>query len=115
MRRTASDVSGACRAGRRRWRKSGSTASYVETITASELSESLYLYYRRKLRLWITRAEDQIGLGVVPDWTLPVFEQPPGAPVPLVTRVSQVQDGTRAEVSRTWFDPQIARYVARLK
>lgn len=90
-------------------------ASYVETITAGELSESLYLYYRRKLRLWITRAEDQIGLGAVPDWTLPVFEQPPGAPVPLVTRVSQVQDGTRAEVSRTWFDPQIARYVARLK
>jgi GntR family transcriptional regulator len=32
-----------------------------------------------------------------------------------VTRVSEAQDGARAEVSFSWFDPEIARYVARLK
>lgn len=90
-------------------------ASYVEAIDMADLSESLYLYYRKKLGLWIVRAEDQVGLGNVPKWTPPIFGQPADAPVPLVTRVSQARDGARAEVSRTWFDPEIARYVARLK
>ncbi|GAB1584516.1 GntR family transcriptional regulator [Phyllobacterium phragmitis] len=90
-------------------------ASYVEAIDMADLSESLYLYYRKKLGLWIVRAEDQVGLGNVPKWTPLIFGQPADAPVPLVTRVSQARDGARAEVSRTWFDPEIARYVARLK
>jgi len=89
--------------------------SYVEAIDTNDLSESLYLYYRKRLGLWIVRAEDQVGLGKVPEWAPPVFGQPKGAPVPLVTRASQAQDGARAEVSLTWFDPEIARYVARLR
>jgi GntR family transcriptional regulator len=88
---------------------------YAETITLDDLSESLYLFYRQKLGLWITRAEDQVGLGAVPDWTRAPFAMAAGAPVPLVTRVSEAQDGARAEVSFSWFDPDIARYVARLK
>ncbi|MCQ2002574.1 GntR family transcriptional regulator [Rhizobium sp. NRK18] len=88
---------------------------YAEAITLDDLSESLYLFYRQKLGLWITRAEDQVGLGAVPDWTRAPFAMVAGAPVPLVTRVSEAQDGARAEVSFSWFDPDIARYVARLK
>ncbi|PRD40882.1 GntR family transcriptional regulator [Phyllobacterium phragmitis] len=89
--------------------------SYADVITKDDLSESLYLFYRQKLGLWIVRAEDQVGLGAIPDWRPGVFAMPAGAPAPLVSRVSQAQDGARAEVSLTWFDPEIARYVARLK
>ncbi|RCS22881.1 GntR family transcriptional regulator [Phyllobacterium salinisoli] len=88
---------------------------YADRITRDDLLESLYLFYRQKLRLWIVRAEDQVGLGTVPDWKPDVFAVPVDAPVPLVSRVSQAQDGARAEVSLTWFDPGVARYVARLK
>ncbi len=38
-----------------------------------------------------------------------------GASAPQVLRISQDQHGSKAEVSHTWFDPEIARYVARLK
>ncbi|MBP1849170.1 GntR family transcriptional regulator [Rhizobium halophytocola] len=89
--------------------------SYVEKIGIEELSESLYLYYRDRLGLWIVRAEDQVGLGTVPDWSPGSFGQPVGTAIPLITRVSQARDGERAEVSKTWFDADIARYVARLK
>ena len=89
--------------------------SYAETIRIEDLSESLYLYYRDRLGLWIVRAEDQVGLGHVPDWSPSTFGQPVGTPIPLIIRVSQARDGTRAEVSKTWFDANVARYVARLK
>lgn len=89
--------------------------SYVEVVDREALSESLYLFYRTKLSLWITRAEDQIGLDLVPDWAPEVFGQRPGSPVPHVLRTSFDQNGERAEVSRSWFDHAVARYVARLK
>ncbi|MCQ1835370.1 GntR family transcriptional regulator [Neorhizobium galegae] len=89
--------------------------SYVAAITPEELSESLYLYYRTRLGLWIVRAEDKIDLDTVPDWAPPAFGQKPGAPIPHVLRTSQTQDGALAEVSRTWFDHSVARYVSRLR
>mgnify|MGYP006165675709 FL=1 len=89
--------------------------SYVETIDLEAVSESLYLFYRTKLSLWIARAEDQIGLDVVPDWAPASFGQAVGAPVTHIQRISQDQEGVRAEVSRTWLDHTVARYVARLK
>ncbi|OCJ09489.1 GntR family transcriptional regulator [Rhizobium sp. AC27/96] len=89
--------------------------SYVEAVTADELSESLYLYYRTRLGLWIARAEDQIGLGVVPGWAPDAFGQKPGTLVPHVLRLSQAQDGVTAELSHTWYDHTMARYVSRLR
>ncbi|EJB08115.1 transcriptional regulator [Rhizobium leguminosarum bv. trifolii WSM597] len=89
--------------------------SYVETVTADELSESLYLYYRSRLGLWIARAEDQIGLGIVPDWAPAAFGQKPGNSVPHVVRMSLAQDGATAELSHTWYDHTMARYVSRLR
>ena len=88
---------------------------YVEKLTREALSESLYLFYRTALSLWIVRAEDQVGLDHVPDWTPAIFSLRPGSPVPHVLRISYDQNGERAEVSRTWFDHTVARYVARLK
>jgi GntR family transcriptional regulator len=89
--------------------------SYAPRLTAAELSESLYLYYRTRLGLWIARAEDRVDVQPVPDWAPPLFPRPPGAPVGHVVRISWAQDGARAEVSRTWFDDHAVRYVARLR
>ncbi|MCO6389615.1 UTRA domain-containing protein [Aliihoeflea aestuarii] len=88
---------------------------YAATITREALSESLYLFYRTQLNLWIARAEDQIGLDRVPEWSPPAFALSPDEPVPHVLRISVDANGQRAEVSRTWFDPNVARYVTRLK
>ncbi len=89
--------------------------SRAETVAAEDLSDSLYLYYRRRLGLWISRAEDRIGVSEIPDWAPPDFGRPAGAPAGFVERLGWAQDGESAEFSRTWFDHGIARYVARLR
>ncbi|WP_375257402.1 GntR family transcriptional regulator [Citreimonas sp.] len=89
-------------------------AGYARTITAADLKESLYLFYREALGLWISRAEDRLGTAPVPDWAPPAFGPKPGAPALMATRVAFAQDGARAEVSRNWIDTEVAAYVARL-
>ncbi|MCJ8518746.1 GntR family transcriptional regulator [Pseudorhizobium tarimense] len=89
--------------------------AYAERIQPQDLSESLYLYYRTQIGLWIVRAEDRIGLDVVPDWAPSLFQPAVGTPVVHILRTSDAQDGKRAEVSRTWLDHAVARYVSRLK
>ena len=89
--------------------------AYAEKITPADLSESLYLYYRQTLNLWIGRAEDKVGLGRVPDWAPPEFPHAPGTSLPLITRVTWGQDGRSVEASFTWYDPDKVAYVARLK
>lgn len=88
---------------------------HAEAIAPEALSESLYLFYREALGLAITRAEDRVGLGHVPDWAPRDFGPRPGQPVPHVLRVAHDADGRPAEMSWTWFDNDVARYVARLK
>lgn len=90
-------------------------SSYVERLNRDAISESLYLYYRQALNLWITRVEDRVGVGRVPDWAPEAFGQPVGAPAGLVERLSFAKDGTAAEYSRNWFDADKARYVTRMK
>lgn len=87
----------------------------VDRIAPGDLLESLYLYYRQRLGIWISRAEDSIGQGPLPDWAPSEFPHPPGTPLPLITRVSWAQDGRSVEASLTWYDPETVRYVARLK
>lgn len=89
--------------------------SYAEKITPADLSESLYLYYRQTLNLWIGRAEDRVGLGHLPDWAPAEFPHAPGTALPLITRVTWAQDGRSVEASFTWYDPEKVAYVARLK
>ncbi|MEO0383573.1 MAG: GntR family transcriptional regulator [Pseudomonadota bacterium] len=90
-------------------------ASYVEQLNRDAISESLYLYYRQALNLWITRVEDRVGVGYVPDWAPKTFGQPAGAPAGLVERLSYAKDGQVAEFSRNWFDPNTVRYITRMK
>ena len=87
----------------------------VESISPNDLSESLYLYYRERLGIWIARAEDSIGQGPLPEWAPPEFPHAPGTPLPLITRTTWAQDGRSVEASLTWYDPVTVRYVARLK
>jgi len=88
--------------------------SYTEAIAAKDLRESLYLFYREKLGLWITSAEDRAGLSDVPDWAPSGFGLRPGAPTVCITRTSRSQEGETAEVSWNWIDTRVATYVARL-
>ena len=89
--------------------------SYAKTLHTDELSESLYLFYRTHLNLWIMRAVDTVGVAPVPDWTVTGFPHPEGYRVGYIERIASAQDGRTAEFSRTWFDPDTARYVTRLK
>ncbi|MDQ1184353.1 GntR family transcriptional regulator [Agrobacterium larrymoorei] len=89
--------------------------SYVDSIVAEDLSESLYLYYRTQLNLWIAKAEDYIDLDKVPDWKPAAFRPATGDPLPHVLRISHSHDGQKAEVSHTWYDHTVARYVSRLR
>ena len=89
--------------------------SYVDSIVPEDLSESLYLYYRTRLNLWIAKAEDYIDLGHVPDWSPATFRPASGDLLPHVLRISHSHDGEKAEVSHTWYDHTVARYVSRLR
>ncbi len=89
--------------------------SRAETVAIEELSDSLYLYYRKALGIWILRAEDRVGVGQVPGWAPPEFGLSPGAAAGFIERTGWMQDGVSAEFSRTWFDHGVARYVARLR
>ncbi len=109
----------------RRLRKLGGTPAAIEeiwldgsradTLSAEDLSESLYLFYRNALGFHVGRADDRVGVGPVPDWTPSAFGPKPGAVAGFIERIAWANDGPSAEYSRTWFDPATARYVARLR
>lgn len=90
-------------------------ASYAARMRADALSQSLYLYYRDTLGLWIQRAEDRIDQGSLPDWAPAAFSVTAGTVLPRITRIAWSQHNVRAEVSRSWYDPARVNYVARLK
>ncbi len=90
-------------------------ASHTPRLAAEDLSDSLYLYYRRRLGLTIARAEDQVGQGPLPGWAPPEFPHPPGMALPMITRVSRTHDNAPVEASWTWFDPVRVRYTVRLR
>lgn len=87
---------------------------WAEALDAEKLSESLYLFYRRSLGLWIARAEDRIGLERPPEWgrNLGVFT---GDTAGYVERRGETDTGETAEFSRTWFNAERARYVSRMR
>ena len=84
----------------------------TERLEAADLGPSLYRVYRERLGLWIARAEDRVALDRWPGWS-PVGA--PGAPCGHVERRGWAADGRRVEVSRTWFDADLAHYVNRME
>ncbi|SHH82710.1 transcriptional regulator, GntR family [Cognatishimia maritima] len=87
----------------------------VGVVTADALSDSLYRYYQKQLGFWITRAEDRVSIGNVPDWAPQSFTRSPGTPVGYIERFSWADQDLPIEFSRTWFDTDQALYVQRLK
>jgi GntR family transcriptional regulator len=83
-------------------------------LRAEQLSESLYKTYADRLGLTVTRAEDRVSVAPLPGWAPEAFGAGPGAPMGLVERRSFDQNGDPAEMSRTWFAPDRARYFARV-
>jgi GntR family transcriptional regulator len=89
-------------------------AALAPEVRPEDLSESLYLSWRALFGIEIARVEDRIGLAPVPDWACRGFVPPAGTLVGHVERFGTLPDGSGAEYSRTWFDPDRARYVSRM-
>lgn len=87
----------------------------ADEILVSDVSESLYHFYKSHLKLWISRAEDRVSFAPAPDWTVDQFGCKPGEPCGFVERISCDQHANPVEFSRNWFDPSVATYVSRLK
>lgn len=90
-------------------------SSYAKSLSAEDLSESLYLYYKNTLKLWIARAEDKVSINNVPKWAPQEFGLEPDALATFVERVSWSQENMAVEYSRNWINQNKARYVARIK
>lgn len=84
-------------------------------VVPEELSDSLYRYYKMRLGFWITHAEDYVTIGQTPDWAPTDFAPSPGQTVGFIERISHAEQDRSVEYSKTWFDPQRARYVQRLR
>ena len=89
--------------------------SVADDLEAADISDSLYFHYRTALGLWISRAEDRVGVDRTPDWSPDSFPIRPDTPCGYVERLAQDQDGKTVEFSRTWFDHDNCRYVSRLR
>ena len=83
-------------------------------VPRDQVQDSMYLTYKRALQLWITRAEDRVGIGAVPDWSPSAFRLPPGTTTAYIERLSWAQTTRAIEFSRTWYDTEKALYVQRL-
>ncbi|SLN24292.1 HTH-type transcriptional repressor YvoA [Aquimixticola soesokkakensis] len=84
------------------------------TLKRDSMQDSLYRTYKQQLGLWITRAEDRVGLGRVPDWSPQAFPLVIGQTTAFIERLSWGQAPEPVEFSRTWYDTDKALYVQRL-
>ena len=80
-------------------------------ISNDDISDSLYHFYRTRLGIWITKAEDWIGIDNPPAWYKGQIESQMG----FIERFGWSNEGKKIEYSRTWYAPEKARYVSRLK
>jgi GntR family transcriptional regulator len=86
----------------------------LDDIAISDLSDSLYHFYRHELGLVIASVEDRIGVASLPDWTPDAYHLNAGTPAGYIERVSWTAAKQPAEFSRTWYDAARANYVSRM-
>ena len=90
--------------------------SCADTIDRASLSQSLYHFYQTELGLIIAKVEDSISLALPPSWhKSSSAENTPPSQMGFIERFGWSQAGNKIEYSRTWFDPQRAHYISRLK
>lgn len=88
---------------------------FCEWVFPEEVSESLYLHYKDRLKLTIGHVVDKIGVSMVPAWHPEEFGLSREEPCGYIERISYDAGGVAAEYSRTWFDQRKARYVNRIQ
>ena len=81
-------------------------------LRISHLSEALYNLYKTKLGFTIGHVEDKIGVSVPPTWQPQNFG-PYQSIWPVVERWSFDSNGTEAEYSQNWYNPETTTYTAR--
>jgi GntR family transcriptional regulator len=84
-------------------------------LQVNDLGEALYLFYQEKLNFWIANAHDSVSISTVPEWTNPLFSLAVGAPCGYIERRSYASNDALEEYSRTWFNPLVAHYTARIR
>jgi GntR family transcriptional regulator len=82
-------------------------------LKAADLSEALYLFYKEQLGFWISRVEDHVSVSPAPAWAPQEFLREPRQVCGLIERKAWSGANKLEEFSKTWFDPQMARYTAR--
>ena len=90
------------------------SASACPDLNASELGDSMYLFYQQRLGVWIARVEDQISAAPAPDWAAAPIGLQAGQCSGYIERVSWTAGNHIAEFSKTWFDPAVCRYSSRM-
>jgi len=88
-------------------------SSYTDFIDKDSLPESLYLYYKEHLGFWITKVEDRVGVATLPSWASADLLDNTVTHFGYIERLSRDNSGNIAEYSRTWFNPNTTRFVAR--
>lgn len=90
----------------------------VDTLNSADLSDSLYHTYATRFALEITRIEDRVSIGLLPDWANGLAIDA-GAVTGFIERWTWARGVTApegpVEYSRTWFDAGRAIFVARDK
>lgn len=84
-------------------------------LTKADLSDALYMFYRKRLGLWITHAEDQLTIDPSPKWAPDEFGWPSNAPTLCAVRTSWDQENRPIEFSYNWINTNVARYISRIK
>lgn len=89
-------------------------AAHCDGLSADELGDSMYLFYKERFGTWIARVEDRLSAAPAPDWAMSPCGLEPGACAGFIERVSWTATNAVAEYSQTWFDPAVCRYSSRL-
>jgi DNA-binding GntR family transcriptional regulator len=84
-------------------------------LQVNDLGEALYLFYQTRLGFWIASALDSVSISNVPVWTNPLFSLTKGAACGYIERRSYAGNDALEEFSRTWFNPAVAHYTAKIR
>jgi len=89
-------------------------AAHCASLEPEELGDSMYLFYKERVGIWIARVEDRLSAAPAPAWAVPPCALVAGACAGFIERVSWTATNAVAEYSQTWFDPAVCRYSSRL-